>query len=43
MKDLKEVYGAINLDYAQEAFYRLETKWEKKYPYAIKSWQANWD
>ena len=43
LKDLKEVYGAINLDYAQEAFYRLETKWEKKYPYAIKSWQANWD
>lgn len=43
LKDLKEVYGAINLDCAQEAFYRLENKWGKKYPYAIKSWQANWD
>jgi putative transposase len=43
LKDLKEVYGAINLDCAQEAFYSLESKWEKKYPYAIKSWQANWD
>jgi len=43
LKDLKEVYGAINLDYAQEAFYKLENKWGDKYPYAIKSWQANWD
>jgi putative transposase len=43
LKDLKEVYGAINLDCAQEAFYKIESKWEKKYPYAIKSWQANWD
>ncbi len=42
-KDLKNVYGSVNLDGAQEAFCRLETKWEKKYPYAIKSWQANWD
>ena len=43
LKDLKEVYGAINLDCAQEAFYELENKWGNKYPYAIKSWQANWD
>jgi len=43
LKDLKEVYGAINLDCAQEAFFCLESKWGKKYPYAIKSWQANWD
>ena len=43
LKDLKEVYGAINLDNAQEAFYRLENKWVEKYPYAIKSWLENWD
>ena len=43
LKDLKEVYGAINLDNAQEAFCRLENKWVEKYPYAIKSWLENWD
>lgn len=42
-KDLKQVYSAINLDCAQEAFFTLEIKWGKKYPYAIKSWQANWE
>jgi len=42
MKDLKEVYGAIHMDAAQEAFNTLEAKWEHKYPYAIKSWVSNW-
>lgn len=43
MKNLKEIYTAINLDVAQEAFCRLENTWGEKYPYAIKSWIANWD
>jgi len=43
MADLKKVYVAINEEQAQENFIQLENKWEYKYPYAIKSWIANWD
>ena len=43
IKDLQQVYQARNLDTAQEAFAELETKWGEKYPYAIKSWIANWE
>lgn len=43
MKDLQQVYQARNLETAQEAFAELETKWGEKYPYAIKSWIANWE
>lgn len=43
IKDLKEVYGAINIDAANEAFVNLEKNWEMKYPYAIKSWVGNWN
>ena len=43
MADLKKVYGAANEEQAQENFNLLEGKWGKKYPYAIKSWIANWE
>jgi len=43
MNDLQQVYQARNLDAAQDAFAGLETKWGDKYPYAIKSWIANWE
>jgi transposase-like protein len=43
MKDLRQVYDAVDLSQAQEAFYSLEKKWVNKYPYAIKSWIQNWD
>jgi transposase-like protein len=43
MVELKKVYGAINEEQAQEQFNLLENKWGHKYPYAIKSWIANWD
>jgi transposase-like protein len=43
MKDLQAVYQARNIDLAQEAFAQLENKWGEKYPFAIKSWIANWD
>jgi transposase-like protein len=43
MKDLQQVYQARNLETAQEAFAELDTKWGDKYPYAIKSWIANWE
>jgi putative transposase len=43
MVELKRVYTAPNEEQAQENFNLLETKWGQKYPYAIKSWIANWD
>ena len=41
--DFKEVYKAVNEETAFEKLGNLEEKWGKKYPYAIKSWEANWD
>ena len=40
--DLKNIYGAVNLDdaeYAKEAF---GEKWDSKYPAIMKSWDENW-
>lgn len=42
-KDFKSVYRAINEEEAVENLGKLEEKWGKKYPYAIKSWKINWD
>ncbi|ABR47789.1 transposase, mutator type [Alkaliphilus metalliredigens QYMF] len=42
-KDFKEVYTAVNEKAGHEKLMELENKWGKKYPYAIKSWDANWD
>jgi putative transposase len=41
--DLKNVYGAIKLESAQDALVELEKKWDEKYHYAIKSWKDNWE
>jgi transposase-like protein len=41
--DLKSVYGAVNLSDAESAFEKFVAKWGKKYTYAVKSWQTNWD
>ena len=43
ISDMKEVYGAINLQSALVAFEKFKTKWDRKYSYAIKSWEKNWD
>ncbi len=40
--DLKEVYNAINIDAALAAFEKFKSKWIKKYPHAILSWERNW-
>ncbi len=40
--DLKQIYGAVNLEdaeYAKEAF---REKWDRKYPNILKSWDRNW-
>jgi putative transposase len=41
--DLKEVYGAINVQSAMAAFEKFKSKWNSKYGYAIKSWEKNWE
>jgi putative transposase len=41
--DFKNVYKAINEEVALEKFYELKEKWGKSYPFAIRSWENNWD
>ncbi len=42
-KDLKDIYTAPNKQAAEQALLTFDLKWKSKYPYAIKSWQENWD
>ena len=42
-KDFKGVYNAINEEAALEKLYQLKDKWGKSYPFAIRSWENNWD
>jgi transposase-like protein len=42
-KRLRDIYGATNIDQAQEALYLFEKEWGSKYPVAVKSWKANWE
>lgn len=41
--DMKGIYQAINEEQAMTAFEEFSEKWGKKYPFAIKSWENNWD
>ena len=41
--DFKEVYKAANEEVGYQKLLELDEKWGKKYPYAIKSWDMNWD
>jgi transposase-like protein len=41
--DMKPIYKANNEDSALESLLEFEEKWGKKYPYAVKVWQNNWD
>ncbi len=40
--DLKKIYGAVNLDDAEYAKEEFREKWNKRYPYILRSWDANW-
>jgi len=40
--DLKEIYGAVNLDDAEYAKEEFREKWDKKYPAILRSWDENW-
>lgn len=42
-KDFKGVYHAINEEAALEKLCELKDKWGKDYPFAIRSWENNWD
>ena len=42
MKDLKEVYTAVNRSSGEEALKGFAAKWAKPYPLVVSSWQNNW-
>lgn len=41
--DMKSIYNAPNKEAAKMELDRFETSWGSKYPYAIRSWRANWE
>lgn len=41
--DLKNIYNAPTKEAALLELDMFEQKWGAKYPYAIRSWRANWD
>jgi len=42
MRDLKEVYRAVNAELAESALQRLEEKWGTKCLHAVAGWRVNW-
>ena len=42
-KDLKGIYTAATEKIASEKLANVESKWEAKYPYAMKSWITKWE
>ncbi|MEQ8189759.1 MAG: IS256 family transposase, partial [Candidatus Eremiobacterota bacterium] len=41
--DMKEIYRAATKEAGFEALKRFGEKWGKKYSYAVKSWENNWE
>jgi len=41
--DLKNIYGAVNRQVAEQALEKLDATWGTKYKHAIASWRTNWD
>lgn len=41
--DMKLIYNAPNKDMAAQELKRFADKWNDKYPYAVQSWQRNWE
>lgn len=41
--DMKPIYRAVNEEDSLESLVEFEETWGKKYPYAVKVWQNNWD
>lgn len=42
-RDMKQIYDAPTKQAAEAALKDFSLKWGKKYPYAIRSWEDNWD
>lgn len=42
-RDMKQIYDAPTKQAAEAALKDYGAKWGKKYPYAIRSWEDNWD
>lgn len=42
-RDMKQIYDAPTKQAAEAALKDFSAKWGKKYPYAIRSWEDNWD
>ena len=42
-EDMKLIYNAPNRDMAKAELERFARKWGHKYPYAVQSWQNNWE
>ncbi len=42
-RDMKHIYDAPTKQAAEFALKDFSIKWGKKYPYAIRSWEDNWD
>ncbi len=41
--DFKAVYNAPNEEAAMSELDAVREKWGKKYPYAIRNWENNWE
>lgn len=42
-RDMKQIYDAPSKEAARAALQDLANTWGRKYPYAIKSWEDNWE
>ena len=42
-KDMKQIYDAPTKQAARASLEDFSTKWNNKYPYAVKSWNENWE
>lgn len=42
-RDMKAIYTAPNVKEGERMLDAFEKAWDKKYPYAIKSWRNNWE
>tara|TARA_Y100000815_G_C13275897_1_gene474928 strand:- start:51 stop:1253 length:1203 start_codon:yes stop_codon:yes gene_type:complete len=41
--DMKHIYNAPNKEMARAQLERFAEKWNSKYPYAVQSWERNWE
>src|SRR6218665_1954980 len=42
-KDMKQIYDAPTKEAARASLEHFASQWDHKYPYAIKSWEDNWE